>query len=530
MVRAWTSNGNDRPTDGLSSSDGLRAVVGRFGGLGQGLGLTPVHRLMPWVLAALVGVASAMCAPAASAAADPPVAYVANYESNSVTPIDTATDIAGTPIPVGAAPLGVAITPDGKTAYVTDSQSDAVTPIDTATKTAGTPIPVGALPFGVAITPDGKTAYVADSQSAAVTPIDLATDAAGTQIPVGTLPARVAITPDGRTAYVTDEGSESVTPIDTATNIAGVPIPMGEDPVGVAITPDGRTAYVTDRGSGSNSVTPIDTATDTPGTPFAVGAAPYAIAITPDQGPAATFSATPAPAGEVTSFDASGSLDGATYRWNFGDGATATTDVPTAAHLYPTPGAYTVTLTVTDEAGCSTAPVFTGQTMSCNGGVRARTTRDLTITPPPPSPPSSRPAAPVLRGLKISPARFSSVGRRVGGRCVKVTGHDARRPECTRTAKLTIRYTLSAAATITFAITGRLPGRKVGGRCVARRPGDRHRKKCTRPVAIGAQIARHGQAGADHLLLSRRLVPGTYRLTATPAGGARQQVTFKILG
>jgi hypothetical protein len=84
----------------------------------------------------------------------------------------------------------------------------------------------------------------------------------------------------------------------------------------------------------SNSVTPIDTATDTPGIPSAVGAAPYAIPITPDQGRAATFSATPAPAGEVTSFDASGSVDGATYRWDFGDGATVTTDVPMAAQLY----------------------------------------------------------------------------------------------------------------------------------------------------------------------------------------------------
>ena len=47
----------------------------------------------------------------------------------------------------------MAITPDGTTAYVVNFGSDTVTPIATATNTAGTPITVGTQPVAIAITP-----------------------------------------------------------------------------------------------------------------------------------------------------------------------------------------------------------------------------------------------------------------------------------------------------------------------------------------------------------------------------------------
>ncbi len=74
-------------------------------------------------------------APARAATAD--TAYVANSGSDSVTPIDTATNTADPAIAVGDYPIAVAITPDGKTAYVVNYSSNSVTPIDTATDTAG---------------------------------------------------------------------------------------------------------------------------------------------------------------------------------------------------------------------------------------------------------------------------------------------------------------------------------------------------------------------------------------------------------
>ena len=224
---------------------------------------------------------------------DGKTAYVVDYaHQGMVTPISTATNTAGPPIPVGNYPYAIAITPDGKTAYVPNLTSDTVTPIATATSTAGQPIPVGINPSAIAITPGGKTAYVADFDSGTVTPISTVTNTAGPPIPVGIYPANIAITPNGKTAYVANDGSGTVTPIATATNTAGPPITVGTGPNDIAITPDGKTAYVVN--SDSDTVTPISTTTNTAGAPITVGYRPQDIAITPasSQGPA--FTSTPA--------------------------------------------------------------------------------------------------------------------------------------------------------------------------------------------------------------------------------------------
>ena len=62
--------------------------------------------------------ASLLLAAGQARAAAPYTAYVANYTSGTVTPVNTATNIAGGEIPVGKEPWGLAITPDGATAYV----------------------------------------------------------------------------------------------------------------------------------------------------------------------------------------------------------------------------------------------------------------------------------------------------------------------------------------------------------------------------------------------------------------------------
>src|SRR5256885_2255641 len=104
-------------------------------------------------------------------------AYVTNIISNTVSVIDTATNTVVATIPVGLAPLGVAITPDGTRAYVANG-SNIVSVIDTATNTVVATIPVGveAGPVGVAITPDGTRAYVANILSNTVSVIDTATN------------------------------------------------------------------------------------------------------------------------------------------------------------------------------------------------------------------------------------------------------------------------------------------------------------------------------------------------------------------
>src|SRR5262249_43808105 len=95
-------------------------------------------------------------------------------------------------IPVGNNPDGIAITPDGRTAWVANSGSNTVQPIDLATNTAGTPIAVGSSPRELNITPDGKTLYVPNNSSNKLTPIDLATRTVRPAVTVGSSPYYVS--------------------------------------------------------------------------------------------------------------------------------------------------------------------------------------------------------------------------------------------------------------------------------------------------------------------------------------------------
>ena len=155
------------------------------------------------------------------------------------------------------------------------------------------------------------------------------------------------------------------------------------------MTADGRSAYTANWGSGSNgtvseynvltggllSAKPVPTLS---GVPYAT-----AFMIAPDQGPVAAFTAKPGRADSATHFNGLGShdTDGKIlhWAWNFGDGSGAVTPGPTTSHVYEQAGKHTVTLTVTDDSGCSTSFVFTGVTAYCNGGPQARLQRTLTI-------------------------------------------------------------------------------------------------------------------------------------------------------
>jgi hyaluronoglucosaminidase len=196
-------------------------------------------------------------------APDGKTAYVAN-QNGTVTPITTATNQPGQPIKVGGDPIlsAIAITPDGKTAYVVGNPRGQgchhplgngdgfVVPIATATNKPAEPISVGHLPVGLAITPDGKTIYVPNSGDNTVTPIATATNAARRPIPIGNAgPVAILVAPGGRSAYavvVSLSGRAfpgSLIPIAIGTNTPGNPIGVGDHPMAIAITPSAKTPY-----------------------------------------------------------------------------------------------------------------------------------------------------------------------------------------------------------------------------------------------------------------------------------------------
>jgi YVTN family beta-propeller protein len=87
---------------------------------------------------------------------DGSVAYVAgasfqSQEVEAVVPVDLARGTLGAWIPVGKDPNSIAVTPDGRMAYVTNYNSASVTPIDLTTRTAEQDIAVGNYPSAIAI-------------------------------------------------------------------------------------------------------------------------------------------------------------------------------------------------------------------------------------------------------------------------------------------------------------------------------------------------------------------------------------------
>ena len=243
---------------------------------------------------------------------------------SAVGPVAADPVVVGSPITVGDAPFGVAVSPDGSRAYVTNYGSGTVSVINTANNTVGSPITVGSFPVGVAVSPDGSRAYVTNLGSGhGVGDQHGDQHGVGSPITVGDCPTGVAVSPDGSRAYVANYGSDTVSVINTATNTrrfpdhrrdlpgwgGGVPgwvprlrhqprlrhgvgdqhgdqhggrfpDPRRGPPVGVAVSPDGSRAYVTNYGSGTVSV--INTGNNTVGSTITVGTQPFGVAVSPD--------------------------------------------------------------------------------------------------------------------------------------------------------------------------------------------------------------------------------------------------------
>jgi DNA-binding beta-propeller fold protein YncE len=308
----------------------------------------------------------------------------------------------GRPVPTEGTPNGVAVSPDGRFLFVTEGAPlpDEAGRLftfsiagDGALTPRGGPIALDSAGEGVTVTPDGRFVYVTAVVTHQVYGFRLAAGGALTQVPgspfeAPSRPVGVTPTPDGRHLYVT-VGEFGTKPngvwafgigLDGSLGrIANTPFESGAAPIWASATPDGRRLYAVNRDS--NDVSDYDIAAggalrQVPGSPAATGgtnALFQSIVVRPNQGPHAAFTA--AVAGPYVRFDATSATDAdgriARYDWNFGDGPVLPDGGPTPTHTYRGPGPFTVTLTVTDDEGCSTRQVFTGQTALCNGSPAA---------------------------------------------------------------------------------------------------------------------------------------------------------------
>src|SRR5258708_27525066 len=108
---------------------------------------------------------------------------------------------------LASGPAETAHTAAGRRVYVTNQLDDTLSVINSHTNRVTATVPAGAAPEGVAVTPDHKHVYIADNGSARVSVLDTRTKKIVATVPVGKNPSGVALSPDGRYLYVADGGS-----------------------------------------------------------------------------------------------------------------------------------------------------------------------------------------------------------------------------------------------------------------------------------------------------------------------------------
>jgi YVTN family beta-propeller protein len=253
----------------------------------------------------LVGAGLAL--PGSAAAAN---AYVPNFGDGTLSVIDTATNaVTATITGLGTGPEGVAFTPDGSKLLVTaragastGNSNGALEIIDTATNTVTAEVPVAVDPVGIVVSPDGKTAYFVsdvfsgppnlmarpdDNPPTNLDVFDIASQTVTAMIAVdpssGAVPFDLAISPDGSKLYVvtangTEQGTLQV--VDPAAGTVLQSIPLGNGAAGIAVTPDGAQAYVANQVD--NTVSVVSTATGAVTATVVVGRSPFGVAATPN--------------------------------------------------------------------------------------------------------------------------------------------------------------------------------------------------------------------------------------------------------
>jgi 6-phosphogluconolactonase (cycloisomerase 2 family) len=405
----------------------------------------------------------------------------------------------------------VAITPDGR--YLFAAQSGKVQRF--AIGADGSLTPLGATPSPnaefMAVSPDGRFLFLevfggssGGVATFAISPDGQVKQAGATALVSDSFPKIFSVAPDGRHVYLPDSNNNQIYTFAIAED--GTPSLAGEvkveNPEMVGASPDGRHLVFYERGSvsglGVASIGPDGGLTILPTfLPWSTGEAER-LTFQPQPTPVARLSATTAPAGGATRFDAGASERAARYDWNFGDGADLANGGPTPTHTYANPGSYQVTLVVTDSQGCSLRQVYTGQSTVCPGGAAARAVTTVAV------PPATKPnPAPVLGKVRAVPKKFAPKVRGAKPGKVKLG--------------TTFRYTVSEAATVRFKFE--------------RKQGKRFKKLGSRPQPA--------KKGANKLkwngkLKGKPLPPGHYRATVVAAdkeGGRSKpkRVGFRIL-
>ncbi len=471
-------------------------------------------------------------------------AFVRNPSTGNLALTQTA------PIDVGSASQGIVgeqpvLSPDGNFIYVTSNASGGIDMLNTSDLGAA-PTREGTLNGGIAIamSPDGnyvlETGPPSSSSSNAreiavlsrnastgtLTQLDEVNDVSGLSDMWG-----LAISPGSKCVYATSRADNSLGwfSLNSGTLTLGGVVSEGENGVSgladarqVTVSPDGNSLYVASAGDGAVAAFSLNPNTCAPSFLQEVqDLFTLASPVVDSNSGTATL---------PVNVEASGTInlslqtlpDGPSVR----SAAERTHAIPVSG-----PGSVDVPITLSGQAEKELAQhhqlnVQAAVTFTATGGTPTTKTTVIQLVKLPSS----------LSRLSVDPRSFSLAGRLVVKRhCAAQTRQNRGHQACRRLIELAVRYSLNHASAVTFTVASQQPGREVGRNCVTPTRKNRKRRKCTRVINLPGKITESGKAGVNRFIFNgkiggRRLVAGTYTLTATPSEGKAVKATFKVTG
>lgn len=149
----------------------------------------------------------------------------------------------------GAWPKVIAVAPDGAAACVSNWESKTVTAIDTATRAVTARVATGGIPRGMAFSRDGRFLYVCRYEPGALLKVDLAANAVVKTIDVGPSALRhVVLHPARDVLYVSDLLRGRVYAVDAAADAVIASAFVDHSLNTLKLSPDGGSVFVCSRG------------------------------------------------------------------------------------------------------------------------------------------------------------------------------------------------------------------------------------------------------------------------------------------
>jgi PQQ-dependent catabolism-associated beta-propeller protein len=166
--------------------------------------------------------------------------YVTAETSNTVSVIDTRRNAVAASFLVDIRPRSAIFSPTRPRAYVTNEISATVSVVETETHSVidviDLPDPT-ATPVGIAVSPDGRTLYVANGHAHSVSVIDADSKRLIADVPVGRRPWGIDVSTDGTLVFTANGLTNDISVLDARSLRVIETIRVGQRPWGVAVTP-----------------------------------------------------------------------------------------------------------------------------------------------------------------------------------------------------------------------------------------------------------------------------------------------------